>query len=53
MKKQKQQEYLKAFNNYFPQSDRESGCIKKIKEDLEKIKKITNLEEKHKEANFV
>ena len=51
-KKEKQQGYLKAFNNYFPSWDRDNGVIKKIKEDLERIQKITDLKEKYKETSF-
>jgi rubrerythrin len=42
----KQQKYLKEFETYFPESDRESGVIKEIREDLERIKGINDLEKK-------
>ena len=48
----KYQECLQVFERYFPSFDRESGCIKKIKEDLESIKQIIDLEEKCQKANF-
>ncbi|CAJ0895233.1 7795_t:CDS:2 [Entrophospora sp. SA101] len=51
-KKEKQQACLRAFNHYFPSFDRESGCIKQIKEDFEEIKQTTDLEEKYQKANF-
>src|SRR5437773_8699245 len=47
-----QQKYLTEFNGYFPDSDRESGVIKEIREDLERIKKIDDLEEKIGKASF-
>src|SRR5687767_6612897 len=43
-----QQKYLEEFFSYFPFGDEENGCIKAIKEDLERIKKISDLEEKTK-----
>ena|SRR5438132_7658160 len=52
-KKEKQQERLRAFEYYFPRCDRQSSAIKKAKEDLEKIKKITDLEEKLHEVSIV
>src|SRR5947208_14981195 len=51
-KKEKQQAYLRAFNHYFPAYDRNSGVIKQIKEDLERIKKINDLEEKYRKAHL-
>ena len=41
-----QQKYLEEFNKYFPESDRESGVIKEIREDLTKIEQISDLEER-------
>jgi hypothetical protein len=50
--KEKQQEELRAFGLYFPEGDRNQGILHKIKEDLKRIKEITNLEEKYQEASF-
>ncbi|RHZ37047.1 hypothetical protein [endosymbiont GvMRE of Glomus versiforme] len=50
--KDKQQAELRAFGLYFPQYDWEQGVLREIKKDLEKIKKITNLEEKYQKAKF-
>jgi hypothetical protein len=51
-KQQEQQAYLRAFNHYFPPWNINDGCLKQIKEDLEKVKKISDLEEKCQEAHF-
>ncbi|CAG8799608.1 17165_t:CDS:2, partial [Racocetra persica] len=50
--RERQQECLRMFRHYFPEMDRGQGVLSKIKGDLEKIKKINDLEEKYQEANL-
>ncbi|RHZ36029.1 hypothetical protein [endosymbiont GvMRE of Glomus versiforme] len=52
MNNDEQRKYLAKFNEYFPIDDQENGVIKQIKEDIERIKEITNLEEKCHESNL-
>ena len=44
------EKYLTEFNSYFSESDREGGVIKEIREDLKKIKGISDLEGERKTA---
>lgn len=46
------QKHLAEFNRYFPSENRESGIIKEIKEDLERIRGIEDLEEKKQKVRF-
>src|SRR5947208_16232424 len=48
-----QQKYLTEFNSYFPISDRESGVIKEIREDLERIKGMSDSKEQSREISSI
>ena len=51
--KEKQQQELREFERYFPAHDRADNVIKEIKQDLEELKKITDISKQYEESGSI